>query len=96
MSIKQKNNVNIIIPNYQGLIGITIILLSSAILVQYMKVYPKTLIVCDFLSSRFVLYKVQLYDTPVKIQPIWSCIEKKCFRTGNTNCFSFEFFSSIF
>ena len=37
--------------NKQGLIGITLVLLSSAILIRYMKVYPKTCIVCDCLPS---------------------------------------------
>ena len=40
MSIKQKNKANIAIANYQGLIGITVIMvpLSSAILVLYVEV----------------------------------------------------------
>ena len=38
---KQKNKANIIIPNQQGLIRITMVLLSSAILVRYTKLYPR-------------------------------------------------------
>ena len=41
MSIKQKNKGNITKPCFLTLIRITMVLLSSAILVRYMKVYPK-------------------------------------------------------
>ena len=36
----KKNKASITIPNQQGLIRITMVLFSSAILVRYMKVYP--------------------------------------------------------
>ena len=41
MSIKQKNKGNITKPCFLTLIRITMVLLSSAILVRYMKVYPR-------------------------------------------------------
>ena len=41
MSIKQKNKGNITKPCFLTLIRITMVLLSSAILVRYMKVYPQ-------------------------------------------------------
>ena len=40
VSIKQKNKANMTIPNEQGLIETTMVLLSPASLVQHMKVFP--------------------------------------------------------
>ena len=42
MSIKQRNKGNITKPCFLTLIRITMVLLSSAILVRYMEVYPKS------------------------------------------------------
>ena len=52
MSIKQKNKGNITKPCFLTLIRITMVLLSSAILVRYMKVYPKVDRLQIFLAAK--------------------------------------------